>query len=311
MRKPEYEEILKRAEDRVKAALLGKIEYEWHFKEEVEVVSFPVSIIMVSAMKNDLIKRRFAEHESKKVAFWLKSERCEEIVKIAKIFNWRIRHVRGSDFALHFVDYLKNSVIFNEPKWKIVNRMLLNGEVLLSINDVVRLLEEEVRRYIENKLSVGVDVELPENLIERVEELKKTASKEIKELKPEEFPKDVNRDAFPPCIRSLYESTIKGLRVSHIGRFTLTSFLLNIGLNLEEIINLFGSSSDFNERMTRYQVEHISGCRGSKTKYIPPKCSTLQTHRLCVGKDDLCNKVSHPINYYRRKYRLLMKNKTP
>lgn len=36
--------------------------------------------------------------------------------------------------------------------------------------------------------------------------------------------------------------------------------------------------ADYSERMTRYQVEHIAGEKGSRTRYIPPKCDTLQAH---------------------------------
>ncbi|MCD6529898.1 DNA primase large subunit PriL [Candidatus Bathyarchaeota archaeon] len=307
LKREEYKAILDRAEERVKEALLGRREVRSPFREEIEILSFPVSIIMVSAMNNQVVKRRFADFEAKRITEWLRGENCENLIKVAKNFNWRIRALRGETFALHFVDYLKNAVNFNEAKWKLVNRTLSNGEVRLSRSDVARLLEEEVRRYIENKLDVKLDIELPEALNERVENLTKIASKEVKRFKLEEVPKELNQEAFPPCIKRLYEAVTKGLRVSHIGRFTLTSFLLNIGLKPEEIITLFTSSSDFNERMTRYQVEHIAGVRGSKTRYTSPKCSTLQTHRLCIGKDELCNRVRHPLTYYRIKYRMLKK----
>ena len=310
LEKEEFKPILDRAEERVKEALLGKREVRRPLREEIEILSFPVSIIMTSAMNNQVVKRRFADFEAKRITEWLKEENCENLIKVAKSFNWRIRALRGEIFALHFVDYLKNAVNFNEAKWKLVNRVLSNGEVRLSKNDVARLLEEEVRKYIENKLNVKLDIELPEALNERVEKLTQIASKEVKRFKLEETPKELNQEAFPPCIKNLYQSVTKGLRVSHIGRFTLTSFLLNIGLKPEEVIKLFTSSSDFNERITRYQVEHIAGARGSKTRYTSPKCSTLQTHRLCVNKDELCNKVRHPITYYRIKYRMLRERKS-
>lgn len=74
-----------------------------------------------------------------------------------------------------------------------------------------------------------------------------------------------------------------------------------------DIVDLFRSSSDFNERMTRYQVEHIAGERGSGTKYIPPTCDTLRTHGLCLGMNDTCKGVRHPLTYYRVKTGTLKK----
>ncbi|MEM1570427.1 MAG: hypothetical protein QXG56_06890, partial [Candidatus Bathyarchaeia archaeon] len=53
----------------------------------------------------------------------------------------------------------------------------------------------------------------------------------------------------------------------------------------------------------RYQVEHIAGLRGSRTKYTPPKCETLKTHGLCVEGGRFCRGVKHPLSYYRRAIR--------
>ncbi len=79
----------------------------------------------------------------------------------------------------------------------------------------------------------------------------------------EGFPKVVVQEAFPPCVIALYDAASKSRHLSHVGRFTLTSFLINIGMSPEALTELFKSFSDFNERLTRYQVEHIAGSRGS------------------------------------------------
>jgi DNA primase large subunit len=117
----------------------------------------------------------------------------------------------------------------------------------------------------------------------------------------EGFPKVVSQSAFPPCIVALYEDAAKGRHLSHVGRFTLTSFLVSIGMPSEKVNELFKSFSDYNERLTRYQIEHIAGERGSRTRYTPPQCATLQTHGVCVNRDALCRWVRHPLAYYRRK----------
>jgi len=84
-------------------------------------------------------------------------------------------------------------------------------------------------------------------------------------------------------------------------RFALTSFLVNAGMELEDIVKLFVSISDFDEAFTRYQIEHIAGIRGGRTKYTPPTCKTLQTHQVCVNPDKLCDRINHPLSYYRRR----------
>jgi DNA primase large subunit len=127
----------------------------------------------------------------------------------------------------------------------------------------------------------------------------------------EEIPKEVVTDAFPPCIRELRKRALAGQHISHVGRFALTSFLINSGMTVDAVVDCFRSASDFNERMTRYQAEHIAGGRGSRTKYIPPKCETLRTHGVCPEMDEICMRVRHPMAYYRWKIRQMKATPKP
>ncbi|MDH5266756.1 MAG: DNA primase regulatory subunit PriL, partial [Candidatus Bathyarchaeota archaeon] len=43
------------------------------------------------------------------------------------------------------------------------------------------------------------------------------------------------------------------------------------------------------------------GVRGSRTKYIPPRCDTLRTHGICHSPDEICKRIRHPLAYYRRR----------
>ena len=219
--------------------------------------------------------------------------------------------LRSYDFKLHFLDYLKNTKSLRDKSWKLINRTLIGGMVYLTIREAARLLQEEVRRHIEAKLQTNVRLTLPPNVAERVDKIKQMYADQIGrvKVKVEEAPKGLLSEALPPCIKTLYQSVSSGHHISHIGRFTLTSFLINIGMETDRIIDLFRSFSDFDERMTRYQVEHIAGERGSRTKYTPPSCDTLKTHGICPGMDDLCRRVRHPLTYYRRKLRRLRRVK--
>jgi DNA primase large subunit len=80
-------------------------------------------------------------------------------------------------------------------------------------------------------------------------------------------------------------------------------------MTVDKLIEMYTSLSDFNQRLTRYQVEHIAGVRGSGVKYTPPSCDTLKTHGLCPGPDEVCASVKHPLSYYRRKVRLIRSGK--
>lgn len=306
----DYDKILDRAEDRIKEAILfNMVSKEWS-NDAVEISSFPIAVMMVAATADSFLKRRYALAEAKRVSDLLKNERDATIMGIAERFNWRIRSVKirvGSltyNFALHFTDFLKNATAIQDKKWKLVNRLVSNGEVYLTKGESGRLLEEEVRRYIEGKLDTKVGL-LPQSITDRVDLLKRLFMEKRGKIRFEEFPKGLVIAAFPPCIKKLYDTIASGHGISHIGRFALTSFLISIGMTVENVINLFRSLSDFDERMTRYQVEHIAGGRGSRTRYIPPRCDTLRTHGVCPGMNEICKRIRHPLAYYRRKLRTI------
>jgi DNA primase large subunit len=301
---PEMGQILNRAEERVKNAILSVSVGEKR-ENYVEIPSFPVAIMLAIATKNSFIKKRYALAEAKQAFRDMQFETRERIMAIALDFGWNLAPNRGSaiplDFALNFTDYLRNTTHLRDKKWKLVNRILVNGQVYLTQHDVARLLQEEVRRRIERRLEATELPSFPEKITEMAEQLLELAKERIGEEEMAGFPKVVTQSAFPPCIVALYEAASKGHHLSHVGRFTLTSFLVSIGMPSEKVTELFKSFSDYNERLTRYQIEHIAGERGSRTRYTPPQCATLQTHGVCVNPDALCRWVRHPLAYYRRK----------
>lgn len=302
---PEFAKILERAEERVEEAILYALIERRLRNEEIEILSFPVAIMLAVATQNSFIKKRYALAEAKQTYEDLKQEPKERILAFAKNFGWKLFLNENTEvpfeFTLSFIDYLKNITHLRDKKWKLVNRLLSNGTVYLTRNETARLLSEEVRKHIEKLLEVKELPVFPQKIMDVAERIKKLSIERIGQAEMEGFPKAIVQTAFPPCINILYQSFTSGRHLSHIGRFTLTSFLINIGMPPEKVIELFKNFSDYNERMTRYQVEHIAGERGSRTLYIPPKCETLKTHGVCTNPDEICQKIRHPLGYYRRR----------
>ncbi|MEM1542218.1 MAG: hypothetical protein QW101_05200 [Ignisphaera sp.] len=106
----------------------------------------------------------------------------------------------------------------------------------------------------------------------------------------------VAQTLFPPCIRKLIEDITKGENLSHHQRFALATFLINMGINIDTIVRLFSYSPDFNERITRYQIEHLAGLKGSKKKYLVYSCDTMKTLGMCKAE---CN-IKNPLIYVRK-----------
>ncbi len=306
----ELENILERAEERLHEAILNiTVSRNPQCHEDIEIMSFPVAIILAIATGDSFIKKRYALSEANGTYEELRKEPPEKILEFARNFGWKIAINETPTipymFSLNFADYLRNTTHLRDKPWKLVNRILSNGNVYLGTDETSRLLKEEVQRYIEKKLEIK---ELPTfslTILEIAERIKKLSSEIVGKAEFEGFPQTIVQTAFPPCIKSLYEAISSGRHLSHVGRFTLTSFLINIGMPPENVIELFKSFSDYSERMTRYQVEHIAGEKGSRTRYIPAKCDTLQTHRVCINPDEICQKIRHPLSYYRRKIKRL------
>jgi DNA primase large subunit len=313
----EMAQVLCRAEARVREA----IEYARVTRNpkslDVEIISYPVALLLAAATENSYVRKRYALAEAKQASVDLDLESKEKVLRVAENFGWRLTLLSGhgtdvpTDFALHFTDYLRNTTqLSTSPEWKLVNRIMIDGKVYLNQADVVRLLEEEIRKHIEQRLALTELTKLPPRIVEITDNLKKLASEKAGTFENDGFPKTLVPEAYPPCIKALYDAASKSRHLSHVGRFTLTSFLLNVGMSPEQLTDLFRSFSDFNERLTRYQVEHIAGSRGTGTRYTPPNCETLQTHNVCVNRDEVCPGARNPLVYYKRKQRRVSHGET-
>ncbi len=316
----DFTRTAERAEQRIEEAILEGI-VSWKGKSEkgldydVETTSFPIAILIVSTIANEFFRRRYALAEANRINNLLIEEKKETLLNILdNSFSWDVRILEVTisqpyDFNMYFVDYLKNSTEFHDYKWKLVNRKIKNGKVFVKKNELARLITEEVKKHIYTRLKNELTLKLPTTLTQRIDRIKQILEERGSKFKRDEIPSIVIEAAYPPCIKRLYNNLILKKHISHIGRFALTSFLLNVGIDVEKLIKLYTSATDFEEGLTRYQVEHIAGKRGSGIKYNPPNCETLKTHNLCPGEDIICKTIRNPIPYYLKKVKKIRTTK--
>jgi DNA primase large subunit len=310
---PEFTPILDRAMDRIKQTLFSSRISAELTTEDVDILAYPTALMIVSVLGNDRIRRRYALAEAKRASQLLRNESPEKLLHIATTsFGWdaRIddRDLGTSHFelAIHFDDYIRNSARIHDLKWKLVNRVLTRGYVLLAREDFARLLEEEVQaRVLERTSELGLT--LPKELEAYIQPLRAIVETRARYFASDEMPRAIMSEAMPPCMKNLLSLLQSSKHISHMGRFAMTTFLLGIGTTEEGLLSMFKAFTDFDERIARYQVEHIAGKRGSRTKYTAPTCSTMRTHGLCVNPDEMCAMVLHPLSYYRRKARALLR----
>ncbi len=311
--RPELMPILERAMERIRQGVFsGKISADLT-QEDVDILAYPTALMLISAIGDDRTRRRYALAEAKRAYQLLREETPAKLLQIATAsFGWDAKLVDRDvgdthfEFALHFKFYVRNSARIHDLRWKLVNRVLSEGYVLLPREDFARLLEEEVQSRVLERTG-DLSVALPTELDRRVEPLRSILKARSQHLAADEMPRAIMPSAMPPCMRNLLSLLQTSKHISHMGRFAMAAFLLNIGTTEQDLLKMFTSFTDFDERIARYQVEHIAGRRGSMRKYTAPNCSTMRTHGLCVNPDEICGSIKHPLSYYRRKARVLFR----
>jgi DNA primase large subunit len=302
--------IRERTKQRVSSSfsLAKRLSTEPNKNLEVEIASYPVAIILASGTEDRLLIERFALNEAQQVNLYLKLEKRKEIIlEIAKAFNWQVKKdVNGT--WIHFTKYLKNTSkgrLTHDPKWKLINRAVDKGWVMVNSDELSRLLQEEVKERIEESAKQTIDG-LPEEIQKDIEEIKSEFLKNKPNL--EEFDQIVlaQESEYPPCISTLLKRAAEGKHLSHTERFTLVTYLLHQKISIDSIVHLFSNVSDFKEAITRYQVENLAGKTGGRTEpYTTYNCSTLQSHGVCLNPTDpICRKIRNPLTYHLLKQKI-------
>jgi DNA primase large subunit len=103
---------------------------------------------------------------------------------------------------------------------------------------------------------------------------------------------------YPPCVKHAIDEMSKGENLSHSARILLATYMLSIGKNIDEIASLFHTAPDYDEKVTRYQIEHLAGKKGSGTKYFVPSCEKVINENLCFATKE-CAGIVNPFQFGR------------
>jgi len=277
------ERIIEKAKQKLNdAAVDGKIKRSENLDETLvkeELGAYAACRMILSALGNRYLINRYAVAESKKARYYfdLDEEKNPEFVEeISSEFG--LKFEKSKDYyLLDIFDYL--FYMPNALEYKLVNKKVISGKVLLKANEKKRILEEAVKKKIESELP------LKANFDKKIQE----AAKEIEYLIPK-IKVSVNADEknFPPCIKKLIEDLYLNINLQHNARVALAIYLINAGLDDEKIVEIFKNAPDFSEKVTRYQINFIR-----KKKYNMPSCSTMDSWGLCVAE---C-RCGNPLKY--------------
>ena len=299
---PDWKPIVEKAYGRIVVAATGQIygsDIEKLEDLDSEILSFVTAIILLKSAGIPTLIRRFSLAEARRAEKYLeqdlrsKDERKLDFpVKIIQdLFSVKVT-IQGDDFVIKVVDYIKRAVHFHEREWKLINRRVEKGLVFLTSHETVRLIRRELDAYINSKIHSTTTLSIPETFKERVADLAALAKK---------FSDTVTISTeYPPCIKHAIEVLDRGENLPHSGRFMLATYLLARGQTIDQIAPLFKNAPDYNERVTRYQIEHIAGTSGSRTKYSCPSCDKLKSENLCFEIPE-CNGIINPVQFGKKR----------
>src|SRR3990172_9428640 len=113
-----------------------------------ELLAYPVARILVSAVADTYLIRRYALREAIVAEARLEGESQDFIVHVANQLGLDLRREDGG-FRLHFTDFLKFTNTMRETPWKLIRQPLLSGFISLPHDKAVRILRNAIQRRIE------------------------------------------------------------------------------------------------------------------------------------------------------------------
>ncbi|MGQ9781671.1 MAG: hypothetical protein ACUVQ8_05395 [Nitrososphaeria archaeon] len=267
--------------------------------KDSDLLSFILAVAIIKASQREDAISRFALNEANRAEAFLKIENKRTITyiirQILKIPIYEVEYTLGNshyEYMINVKEYVALSSFLKSDYWRIVNRVVDNGFVYLRRNEILRLARDKIRQELHRRVRESSLPSIPPQLQYLVEIIKNRPLPQI----PFEGTKMAG---YPPCVAHALSKVERNENLAHYERFFLTSFLLKTGKNVEQVINFFAGSPDFNEKIARYQIEHIAGLRGGRKIYNVPDCRTLFSQSLCF-KDGTCDNISHPLQYGKR-----------
>ncbi|MBB6646935.1 DNA primase large subunit PriL [Halobellus ruber] len=183
-------------------------------------------------------------------------------------------------------------------RWRLVNREVAGGEVRVTADDLSRLLEAAVERRVASGLpfevrgSEGGDA-IAAALSGAVSDLRALLNDH--DAAGRTSVETVVPALFPPCMRTLVQRARDDGDLPTTAEFSLTSFLVALGMDGDEVATLLDADGEDADRIAT-RVEYLAERDG--TQYPPPSCTTMKAYGDCVDPDERCETISHPLSYY-------------
>jgi len=322
----------------------GEISMESTLDPEESVLFYYALLDVLKSIGDSRVVSRVALAYSKTASKYLSEEKGELLVLLANKLGLNARYETSDypriprvlsglgkvsvkmvsyQYSLPINQYLElvSKRLLHDPTYSLVNYFIWSGRVYVDRSTFIRILEERIYNTIINHVA---QAEPPEavDYSSLIEEVRSIVSKYYEKIaaKPRVVEGESKspylpggglvliEDLFPPCMKKVVEALKTGGNPSHVERFNLAAFLGQIGLSADEVLDYFRNTPDFNEKIARYQVEHILGLRGGRKKYMPYGCEKLKSSGICPITEQ-CKGGKNPLAVYKYNLREYFKKR--
>ena len=225
---------------------------------ELDLSSWLISTIILRCVNNNYLTRKFVANYGKFVETLLlkdihnKSIRQEILAYFGITKDVEFIHPRkdSSLVKIPIMNYLDFEGSYSEPRLKLVNQILEKGFVIVEKPRFIYLirvsLEQKLFKIIKNmRLYTGNEL-----VNQVVEEIKPRYPQFNKLQAP-------NKDNLPPSIQSLIDKAFRDHHLQHHERIKIGIYLQGAGFDMDYILDIFRQLSDFNEKITIYQLQSL------------------------------------------------------
>ncbi len=263
------DEVMERAVQRVMAAVRGEpgAAYRIHPSDEMlELGSYVAARMMLSSLRNRFLINKFAIAEAKRASWLMGKESGENLKKLGDELG-----VVPGDFegrlALPVPAYASFSP--RSVDYRLIFRNVKGGFVEVTRHEVIRLMEEAVKARMEDLKPLPN----PPKIV-------RDYAKKLMALVPKEAEMKMSfgEGDNPPCIERLLEQVREHQNLNHQARLVLATYLLAKNVPIVKVQSMFSNLPDYEDRVTKYQLEHIS-----RRGYSVPSCATMLSYGLCVA----------------------------
>lgn len=304
----ENDVVVNRAASRIRTAAMGAFDGSDPELFEIEITTFLTALIMMKKIDIPRLTRKFALAEARRVEDFIyqdlrqvrksadKGSARELVFEMMQDFfdgQWKPTSERDG-LKISMSQYLlRRGFLVKDKSWSLINLPVEHGWVYMHYIEAIPMIRECLYNTIINKLftmTLPAESDIP-YISAKAAELKR-------EIEPQFELKTIHRVLYeyPPCIKHCVTSLDRGDNLPHTGRLLLATYMVGIGKEVEEIVDMFRNAPDFNEQITKQQISSIAVNHQHGQQYHVMGCAKVQMYGYCFP-DEGCAHIRNPIQY--------------